>query len=162
MKILLLIILIHYSFASFAQTQKVLVIKNDQQKNIDELLAIVDDQGNLTGFKFVSKSNTTQKSNFSISMQTLKNGATILQKSNTVIISLRTASGFDPRYGGRIQIKYLTSITRNAYAQKDFELFKQENSWRAFSGNRQFNTVLVETKKAIGVAIGVEDLHFVN
>jgi hypothetical protein len=162
MKITLLIILILYTFSSLAQSQRLLLIKNDQQKNIDELLAIVDNQGNITGFKFVSKSNPSQKSNLSISLQSLKNGTPILKKSDVVIISMRTVPGFDPRYGGLLEIKYLTSLTRKIYAQKEFHLFKEENTWKAFSGNRQFNTVLVETKKAIGVAIGVEDLHFIN
>ena len=121
---------------------------------------ITDSLGNIKEFKIVKIANKVTQSQKVISLAQLKNGAALIEKEGLNVISMRCMASFDFRYGGNIEIRYLTNGITKSYSAIHLDLLKEGNQWRVYSSKKLITQMKVETKSALGRTIGISRISF--
>ena len=159
MRILFTSFLLSFSLATFASTQKILEVFNDQDKDVTTL-SVVTQGGRISGMnmKTISQGRTKTDQTFSIAQARV--GIVMYMTGDHEVIRLRLTDRFEPQYGGPLTIDHLFNGITGSRKSMALEVTRQGDTWVLEYNGKNASKANVISNRLMGKVIGVKQIRF--
>lgn len=143
----------------FSKSIEVVRVTNDNnQDEQTSLLVITDDENDFVGIQKKTYEGSKLMVHEEYSLNSLRKGVTIFQKSGVDILKLKLDARFEPRQGGPVVVDYLQNAITGRREKSFFELNLIGSSWKFQSNNRVVKTLEISVHKVAFKTVGISSI----
>lgn len=159
MKIFMLLLLLLVSLSSFAKSQLVAVVDNQEDDSVIELYVDLDDSHDVMRFEVRQVSAGFAPESMLFETKQLSEGVSIAQEQGHHLVKL-SSKNFAPHQGGELAVSYLHNGLTGSRRNIVLDLAREGDHWRLFHRQEMIQKIHIITKRWFGRAVGIQRLDF--
>jgi DNA-directed RNA polymerase subunit E'/Rpb7 len=159
MRTLFATMLLSFSITTFAATQKILDVVNDQDNDVTTL-SVVTNGERITGMNMKTIGEGRVKTNETFSIAQARMGIVMFTTGDHEVIRLRLTERFEPQYGGPVTIDHLFNGITGSRKSMALEVTRQGDLWALEHNGKNASRASVISNRLMGKVIGVRQIRF--
>ena len=157
MKIFMLLLLA--SLSSFAKSQLVAMVDNQEDDSVIELYVELDGAHDVVGFEVRQVSAGFAPESMMFETKQLPQGVSIAQEQGHHLVKL-SSKNFASHQGGELAVSYLHNGLTGSRRSVVLDLARDGDHWRLFHRQEMIQKIHIITKRWFGRAVGIQRLDF--
>jgi hypothetical protein len=144
---------------TFAATQKLVSISNEEDAVITKLNLRVDSEGDITHMvlAMVKRDGTRVKDDIVYKAQTAADGIVLYEMDGYEVVRLKS-DNFSAHQGGNIEIDILKSGLTGARNIVEFDVARDADDWNLYSRGKKVNGLHLKSNKILGKTVGIKSV----